>query len=248
MATATKFTQPFLTQYRRSYNALTDVDTAYRRLRHNRRRIRTIRAALRVIQDRGAGRYLGVTLLHRHFRADPNAVFVERRFTPSARRHATVLVTCQIPVAESPRRLAPHRFGSTRGGTLQPLEFTTDQAAIHAHAELADDPRLHAEVAGVIADGGFDGLLGVGIFARQRSVARATRVFLEETRFAERQSVVHVLPRLPAAPRRFIPTLWTFGATGDLVCETICLAYCSGHGGSTIGYCGHVRGQHVGKT
>jgi hypothetical protein len=33
-----------------------------------------------------------------------------------------------------------------------------------------------------------------------------------------------------------------------VVSETIGLAYCGGHGGSTIGYCGHVRGQHVGKT
>lgn len=58
---------------------------------------------------------------------------------------------------------------------------------------------------------------------------------------------MHVLPRLPQASRRFIPTLWTSWTGGDLVCETICLAYCS-HGGGGIGYCGHVKGQHVGKT
>jgi hypothetical protein len=147
-------------------------------------------------------------------------------------------------------RLAPHRFTFTGEGKLQPLEFTTDPAAIRAHARLADDAQLQANVAEVIAEGGLGSLLGVGIYARERSIAKATSVFLEETRFAQRQSVVHVLPRLAPAPRRSIPTLWSSGLGGDLFCETICLAYCShdegGLGG--LGYCGHVRGQHVGKT
>jgi hypothetical protein len=73
------------------------------------------------------------------------------------------------------------------------------------------------------------------------------RVINEETRFAERQSVVHVVPRLPRAPGRLIPTLWTWGTGGELVCETICQAYCS-HPKTGIGYCGHTKDRHVGKT
>jgi len=247
VTTRTPFTRPFLARYRRAYNTLIDVDVAYARLRRNRRQLRAIRAALRVIAEHRAASFLGVTLLHRHFRAEPNAVFVERRFTPSARRHKTLLVTCPMPVTSAPRRLAPHRFAFTRAGTLQPLEFTTDPTAIGAHARIADDERLHADVAEIIAESGLGSLLGVGIFARAPSVARATSVFLEETRFAERQSVVHVLPRLPRAPGRLIPTLWTWGTGGDLVCETICQAYCS-HPKTGIGYCGHVKDRHVGKT
>lgn len=121
------------------------------------------------------------------------------------------------------------------------------RTAIRAHARIADDEGLHAEVAGIIAESGLSALLGLGIFARAPSVARATSVFLEETRFAERQSVVHVFPRLPRAPGRLIPTLWTWGTGGELVCETICQAYCS-HPKTGIGYCGHTKDRHVGKT
>ena len=250
MSTRTAFTRSFLVRYRRAYNALIDVDEAYAKLRRHRRQLRAIRTALRVIAEHRAKSFLGVTLLHRHFRAEPNAIFVERRFTPRARGHATLLVTCPMPRSTAPSRLAPHRFGFTRAGALQPLEFTTDPAAIRAHDRMADNERLHTEVAGIIAESGLGTLLGVGIFARDRSVARATSVFLEETRFAERQSVVHVLPRLPRAPGRLIPTLWTSGSGGDLVCETICQAYCShsGSGIGFIGYCGHVKDRHVGKT
>lgn len=248
MTSGTPFTLPFLTRYRRAYNTLLDVDDAHARFRRHRHPMRAIRSVLRVIGDHRANDFLGVTLLHRHFRAGRNDVFVERRFTPSVRGHRTVLVTCPIPASEAPRRLAPHRFSFSGRARLQPLEFTTDQAAIRAHARLADDERLQADLASVVAESGLGSLLGVGIFAREKAVARATSVFLEETRFADRQSVVHVLPRLPRVRGRFIPTLWTFGDVGNGVCETICLAYCNGHGGSTLGYCGHVKGQHVGRT
>jgi hypothetical protein len=248
MATSNTFDRAFLARYRRVYNTLIDVDDAYAKLRRHRRQLATIRKTLRIIRSQRANDYLGVTLLHRHFRAEPGAVFVERRFTPRARGHKTVLVTCPIPASRTPVRLAPHRFTFTGGGKLQPLEFTTDPAAIRAHARLADDEQLQAKVAEVIAESGLGSMLGVGIYARERSIAKATSVFLEETRFAQRQSVVHVLPRLPPAPRRPIPTLWVSGLDGDLFCETICLAYCSHEPSLGIGYCGHVKGQHVGKT
>jgi hypothetical protein len=226
---------------------LIDVDDAHAKLRRSRRHMAAIRAVLRVIVDHRANKFLGVTLLHRHFRAVPNALFVERRFTPRVRKHRTVLVTSPIPRSKMPGRLAPHRFAFTGRGQLQPLEFTTDRSAISAHARLAGDERLQRDIAEAIADTGFGSLLGVGIFAREPSVARATSVFLEETRFAEHQSVVHVLPRLPRVRGRLIPTLWTVGSAGDLVCETICQAYCS-HPKAAIGYCGHVKDRHVGKT
>jgi hypothetical protein len=248
MAITETFSRPFLARYRRHYNALGDVDDAHAVLRRRRGHFSIVRRALRVIRDHRANEYLGITLLHRHFRAEPGAVFVERRFTPKVDDHATVLVTAPIPASDAPARLAPHRFAFTEGGTFQPLEFTTDRAAIRAHARLAEDARLQSEVAEIIVDSGLGSLLGVGIYARDPSVAKATSVFLEETRFAQRQSVVHVLPRLPQAPGRFIPTLWTWGAGGDLVCETICQAYCSHPSGGSIGYCGHVRDRHVGKT
>jgi hypothetical protein len=247
MTTIKIFNRPFLTHYRRVYNRLIDVDDAYSRLKQHRGQLATIRKALRIIRERRANDYLGVTLLHRHFQAEPGAIFVERRFTPKARHHATVLVTCPIPAKGAPTRLVPHRFTFTEKGTLEPLEFTTDLAAISAHARLAEDARLQADLAEVLAGNDLYTLLGVGIFVRDSRVAKATNVFLEETRFAERESVVHALPRLPHAHGRLIPTLWTSGSAGDLVCETICLAYCS-HSGNTIGYCGHSKDRHVGKT
>jgi hypothetical protein len=166
VGTRTSFTRSFLARHRRAYNTLIDVDVAYARLRRNRRQLRAIRAALRLIAEHRANRFLGVTLLHRHFRAAPNAVFVERRFTPTARRHRTLLVTSPMPVAVAPRRLAPHRFAFTGAGVLQPLEFTTAPAAIGAYARIAEDERLHTEVAGILAECGAGSLLGLGIFAR----------------------------------------------------------------------------------
>jgi hypothetical protein len=241
------FSRPFLIRYRRAYNALSDVDDAHARLRRNRRHRGTIRKVLRVIRQHRANGYLGVTLLHRHFEAGSGDVFVERHYTPRVRDHARVLVTCPIPAPRAPVRLAPHRFTFTPAGTLQPLEFTTDAAAIRAHARLAGDTQLQADIAEVIGESGLESLLGVGIYVRDASVAKATSVFLEETLVNERRSVVHVLPRMAIAARRVVPTLWASGLDGDLVCEQLCQAYCS-HGPFLLPYCGHGKGRHVGKT
>jgi len=92
-------------------------------------------------------------------------------------------------------------------------------------------------------------LLGAAnlVLRRGPHFAQARDKLATLARFAERQSVVHVLPRLPRAPGRLIPTLWTWGTGGELVCETICQAYCN-HPKTGIGYCGHVKDRHVGKT
>lgn len=121
MATSNTFDRAFLARYRRVYNTLIDVDDAYAKLRRHRRQLATIRKTLRIIRSQRANDYLGVTLLHRHFRAEPGAVFVERRFTPRARGHKTVLVTCPIPASRTPVRLAPHRFTFTGGGSFSRL-------------------------------------------------------------------------------------------------------------------------------
>ena len=139
--------------------------------------------------------------LHRHFRAAANAVFVERRFTPSVRRHKTLLVTCPMPVATAPRRLAPHRFVFTRGGTLQPLEFTTDPTAIRAHARIANNERLHAEVAGIIAESGLSALSASG--SSPRAVRRPGHQRLPRGDAIRRAPVGR--PRPPAAPARAGP-------------------------------------------
>ena len=77
----------------------------------------------------------------------------------------------------------------------------------------------------------------------------ATTVFLEETNFRDRASIVHLLPRLPPEVGRAIPTLWTFGTNAQGCCSGRCVAYCSGNdgGGFGLGYCGHRKqgGGHM---
>ncbi len=131
MSSRTAFTRSFLARYRRVYNTLIDVDDAYARLRRHRRQLRAIQAALRVIAEHRARSFLGVTLLHRHFRAEPNAVFVERRFTPSARRHKTF----------SSRARCPWRPRLPAGATPVRLHPQGHAPAARVHDRSGRDPR-----------------------------------------------------------------------------------------------------------
>ena len=123
---------------------------------------------------------------------------------PRACHLARHVPDAQVHRAEPPGA-APVRLHA-RGRAPAARVHDIDPAAIRAHDRMADTSDCTRRLPGIIAESGLGALLGVGIFARDRSVARATSVFLEETRFAERQSVVNVLPRLPRAPGRPIPT------------------------------------------
>jgi hypothetical protein len=236
-----------LKRYRTRYNALPDdVEAVSERLSHTRSRLKVLRGALKIIDRHGAGDYLALLLLHRHFECVPGAVFVERRFTPR-KGHDHVLVTRCEPVDGAPTRVAPHRFRFDDHGRLQPLEFTTDTTARSAYQRMAANEALTSEIGRYLVDSDFDSLLGVAIYPRRAAVRNATVVYLEETDFRSRSSVVHLLPRLPAEVGRAIPTLWTVGTNAQGCCSGRCVAYCSGHGASTgIGYCGHRNtGSHM---
>ena len=251
MSTRTAFTRSFLVRYRRAYNALIDVDEAYAGAspappatprhpdgapRHRRASGEELpgRDAAPPALPRGAERDLRRAALHPE---GPRACHLARH-VPDAQVHRAEPPGA-APVRLHARGRAPAARVHDRSGG-DPRSRPDGGQRATAHGGCRDHRR---ERPGHPA--------GRGASSRaSRSVARATSVFLEETRFAERQSVVHVLPRLPRAPGRLIPTLWTSGSGGDLVCETICQAYCShsGSGIGFIGYCGHVKDRHVGKT
>jgi hypothetical protein len=238
----------FLRRYRRAYNRLDDVDDAYAQLLGEREHMTTIAELLRIIREEKAQSFLGVTLLHRHFLCGLDAVFVERRFTPRATGHAPVLVTSPVTIADAPKRLAAHRFAFLGSGELQPLEFTTDRTAIREANRLKDALPLRERIAKHLSSSGLATRLGVGVFPRDASVFDATHVFMEETRFDEVQSIVHVLPRLPRVAGRLIPTLWTAVDGGNGCCTQECLAYClhPSPGEFGQGYCGHRKSGHIG--
>ena len=230
--------------YRKAYNALPDdVEKALDRFEAGPDDITIIREALKIIKRHGAEEYLGLFLLHRHFPCEAGSVFIERRYTPR-KGHATVLVTQQEKVAEAPRRAGAHRFAVGKDGRLQPLEFTTDSTATAASRRLAGIPALARELGDYLYGRDAAAQLGVGIFRRTGTMGEATTVFLEETNFTDRTSVVHILPHLPHEVGRAIPTLWTWGDNTVGCCRGQCVAYCS-HGGS-FGYCGHRKtGGHM---
>ncbi len=174
-------------------------------------------------------------------------MFVERKVTPT-KGHAQVLVTKNERTENAPRRMAPYRF-MFDARNAQPLEFTTDSAALAGYKQLVADHRATSEIGAYLLDTGFTSILGIGIYARAGAAGTATTVFLEETNFRDRASIVHLLPRLPPEVGRAIPTLWTFGTNAQGCCSGQCVAYCSGHegGGFGLGYCGHRKqgGGHM---
>jgi len=230
--------QRFLASYRRAYNRLADVDVAHDDLVRRENHDEVIADVLRLIRKADAAEYLGVTLLHRHFPCPLGAILVERRVTPGAPGHRPVLVTSPTSVSGSPRRMAPHRFALTLDNQRPafPLEFTTDRAAIAGHSRFEGDTVLQHHIGDCLRAAGAADVLGVGIYARDPLVFKATRVFFEEQ--FDRSSVVHVLPRLPRVPGRHIQTLWTVALRRQQT-EGQCTAYCSHPGGGKIGYCGH---------
>jgi hypothetical protein len=233
---------PELKTYRKTYNALPDdVEAAYDAFDGRSDDLTIIRGALRIIKEHEAHDYLGLFLLHRHFPCAEGSIFVERRYTPR-KGHAPVLVTQQETLGSAPRRAAGHRFG-IRAGQFQPLEFTTDATAVAAAGRLAPKAALAEELGDFLKRYGADATLGVGIFQRTGTMGQATSVFLEETNFTNRTSVVHLLPHLPHQVGRAIPTLWTYGENAVGCCRGQCVAYCS-HAGGGLGYCGH---RHTGS-
>jgi hypothetical protein len=232
--------------YKAAYNALPDdVDAAYKRLLRNQARLKIIRGALRIIKEHDLEKVLGLFLLHRHFACTPGRVFVERRYTPKE-GHAPVLVTQAERASGTPLRVSAHRFSIARDGKVQPLEFTTDPIAAAASEEFVMDEHLSEELGSYFGSNGVSSVLGVGIFVRKGAMGKATSVFLEETNFKDRTSVVHVLPQLPHEIGRTVPTLWTFGVNTYGCCTGQCVAYCSHPGGLGLGYCGHRKtGGHM---
>ncbi|HEU5323771.1 MAG TPA: hypothetical protein VFX28_23415 [Methylomirabilota bacterium] len=242
---ATTLSPAFLARYRRAYNTLPDVDDAYARLRDRRDHMTVIRAALRIIKDHGANDFLGVSLLHRHFRCEAGAVFIERTYTPRAAGHRTLLVTAPTPATRAPRGITPYRLHVDPGGKLQPLEYTTDRVVTGGYARLVEGAELRRDLGRHLARSRLASSLGVGIFPRSGALAGAPHVFIEETDFEKRASVTHVRRRLPRGVGRLIPTVWTVGETGSGCClpQGVCVAYCTNHEG-TGGYCGHKKSSN----
>ena len=121
-------TKSQLKVYRAAYNALIDdVEAAHERLERDPGHIETIRGALRIIKDHDANDYLGLFLLHRHFRCLTGSVFVERRYTPR-KGHPAVLVTKGEPAGEAATRIAPHRFAIASDGTVQAVSESCMQS------------------------------------------------------------------------------------------------------------------------
>ena len=254
-----------LENYRENYNRLPDdVDERFAMLLLRENYKDTIHKALSIIDSYEAAEFLGICLLHRHFLAEPGTVFLERRFTPDNAGHPTTLVTAPATQDTLPAQVAPHRFRIDGEGNIQQLEFTTDGLANEAWQHLRGNRELLRAVGRQLAEDRCSDLLGVGIYSRESDVAAATRVYIEETDFERKRSVVHVLPDLARVPGRLIPTIWTYtpaiggGGPPKGCCTLLCVLYCEGHpprpvgvggraiGGGFGGYCGHRKGDHIG--
>jgi hypothetical protein len=238
-------TKSQLKVYRTAYNRLIDdVEAAHERLERDPEHIETIRGALRIIKDYNANDYLGLFLLHRHFRCLTGSLFVERRYTP-LKGHAPVLVTKGEPASRAGTRIAPHRFTIASDGKVQALEFTTDATVMAVYRRFSANAQLARDIGLYFGQRGVSSMLGLGIYVRTGTMGKATSVFLEETLHKDRSSVVHVLPQLPHQIGRAIPTLWTFGDNAFGCCNGQCVAYCN-HSGIGLSYCGHRKtGSHM---
>jgi hypothetical protein len=235
------------TRYRQTYNRLSDnVDQSFGNLLLRKEYTAAIHGVLDLIQKHKADDFLGVLLLHRHFPAERDTLFLERPHTPPVKGHETTLVTAPASKGALPAEIVPHRFHVSREGDLQPLEFTTDRLAAAGWKRLESDRRLLKAVGQRLAAGKFSSLLGVGIYPREAGLASATTVYIEETDFENKMSVVHALPSLPRVAGRLIPTLWSRQNTGNGCCTVSCIAYCSHPSGGQLGYCGHRKDGHVG--
>src|SRR5215510_12934787 len=171
------------TRYRQTYNRLSDdVDQSFGNLLLRKEYTAAIHGVLDLIQKHQADDFLGVLLLHRHFPAERDTLFLERPHTPPVEGHETTLVTAPASKGALPAEIVPHRFRVSREGDLQPLE---------------SDRRLLKAVGQRLATGKFSSLLGVGIYPREAGLASAPTVYIEETDFENKMSVVHALPSLP---------------------------------------------------
>ncbi|HEV2835286.1 MAG TPA: hypothetical protein VGW58_08220 [Pyrinomonadaceae bacterium] len=237
----------FLLRYRTVYNSLQDVETAYDTLLARKDRLKVIREALRILKKHKTNEYTGIFLLHRHFDCKARTIFVERSYKPESEGHRALFITTAEPIENSPKRMAPFRFKISKKGDLQPLEFTTDTAAIKSFASFSNAGAMHRELGAYFEDKGLSDLLGVGIHSRSRAIEETTLVFVEETRFDDLASLTHLVNHVPAQIRRSIPTHWTLRATTRNGCCTYnCVAYCTNHANPGSGYCGHRKENHVG--
>jgi hypothetical protein len=227
------------------YNRLNpDVEAVHDQLQRRTDRVRLMQSTLLIIKKHGAEKYAGVTLLHRHFGCPNDSVFIERKYTP-VKGHASVLVTKAEKHSNAPRRTAPHRFAFGSYGVLLPLEYTTDTVAIRASQTLSSNSALIAEMSSFMRAEDLGDILGIGVFPRNGIGQKLTSVFLEESDFPSRKSVVHVLPRLPHEIGRTIPPLWIFGDGSPGCCSQQCQSYCHHPDTPGLGYCGHRRLGHI---
>lgn len=235
--------------YEAHYNSLPDdVDQQFGRLMFRSNYMGAIEEALHLIHKYDAADFLGVFLLHRHFEATADTIFVERAFVPDAIDHDLVLVTAPMAKNRIADEIAPHRFRIDAKGKLVALEYSSDPLVHRNWARLRGARRLLSALGAKLAELKFGDLLGLGIYRREAEAGRPTSVYLEDTDFEKQESVVHALPALPRVSGRLVPTLWTAGDAGNGCCSQSCVAYCShpAKGKLGLGYCGHKKQGHVG--
>src|SRR5438128_2611144 len=136
--------QEQLARYLRIYNRLPQLEEAYTRLKAREGYKQVIKQCLNIIAAHDIHDILGVFLLHRHFSAQPRALFLERRYTPRP-GHKAVLVTAPTSPEKMPARYAAHRLRIGRSPLFEPLEFTTDRAAIEGYTRVTHSMEFREE-------------------------------------------------------------------------------------------------------
>ena len=214
-----------LLRYRTVYNSLQDVETAHEMFSSRKDRLRVIREALRILKKHRTNEYTGIFLLHRHFECKVRTIFVERGYKPTGRDHRALFITTSEPIEKRPKQMAPFRFKINSRGHMQPLEFTTDRAAIAKFALLNAADHMRRELGAFLADKGLIDVLGIGIHTRSRALEGTTQVFVEETRFEDLASVTRLVRHVPPQITRPIPTHWSLMGTSNGCCTYNCVAY-----------------------
>jgi hypothetical protein len=211
---------------REYYNALGEVEDAYRELSNRERSFDDFLDAFSALAYRHAvAGYVGAFLLHRHFRLADREVLVEAPATLAGGRPALIAA----PSATAEKVGAPVRWAFVNDQAVA-LEFSRDIACDEQWRGLSGSAQFISDLANLVYTYELAHLVGLCVTERAHLQRGDKQQYIERT---FREGSVVTLDAVSDAAPQFIPTAWSprinMKCRSNARCMSLCSTGASGH-------------------
>lgn len=203
-----------------NYNRLPSAEEADQNLQSHPSFQSFLEGAGKIITDSQLETYVGLRLIHRHFKEVEGRTMMERF---ELQEGVPSLVTSPQPVSYAKESgAAPSGWIVSSSSAVEAFEFSTDEAVKEGLRKLQQHSDVFLSLSQLIIQHKIEALIAIGIIKRS-GLPFSGEPYMEKS-FAESQSSI-VQVRLPDSSSNVIQTSWSF-VPRTHGCEYYCLSWC----------------------